>query len=60
MNNYRVDVYREDIAQYKIEFPEYYLGLMFAETVAHEEDVTGVYIYEKMSDGSFRVTRRIK
>ena len=60
MNNYRVDVSRRCDAHYKIEFPEWYLAKMFAERVSQEEDVTGVYILERISDKSFDISKKIK
>lgn len=60
MNNYRVDVFRDCGAHYKIEFPEHYLSKMFAERIAEDSDVQSVFMLERISDNSFDVVKRIK
>ena len=60
MNNYRVDIFRNCDIDYKIEFPEHYLAKMFAERIAEDEDVKGVYMLERVTDKLFDVVRKIK
>ena len=60
MNNYRVDVFRDCGAHYKIEFPEHYISKMFAERIAEDFDVQSVYMLERISDNSFDVVKKIK
>ncbi len=64
MNNYRIDIIRvlsdKSEVVYSIEFPEYYLAKMFAGVVVLEDDVKSVYLLERMSDGEFDATRKLK
>lgn len=59
MNNYRIDIFRAD-EHYKIEFPEYWLARKFGDCVCSVSDVDSVYLLERISDGSFDITRKLK
>ena len=61
MNNYRVDIFRKNGIHYQIEFPEFYLAKLFAQAATNENDVSGIYILERIIDSdTFDVTRKIK
>jgi len=59
-NNYRVDVFFRGY-HYKTEFAEFWLAKVFADAIKNDEEVTGVYILQRMtSTGAFDVTQQIK
>lgn len=61
-NNYRVDLFYHEEHQkhYKTEFAEFWLAKVFAEAVKNESGVKSVFMLERISDGSFDITEKIK
>lgn len=58
-NNYRIDVFfRKE--HYKIEFPEYWLAMKFANAICDSDGVESVYLLERVTDKSFDVVRRVE
>lgn len=67
MNNYRVDIFEEvngEQLHTMQELPEFWLAkalsLQLAENPDRYPGVKSVYILERMSDGAFDVTRKVK
>lgn len=60
INNFRVDVFFRG-RHYITEFAEFWLAKVFADAIKNDEDVSCVYILERVaSTGNFDVTRKIK
>lgn len=59
MNNYRVDVFSNGNHS-MVEFPEYWLAKLFADSAAQDDRIESVYMLERISDRSFDITKRIK
>jgi hypothetical protein len=59
-NNYRIDLFFRKHNHYQIEFPEYWLAKAFADAIKNEDEVTGVFLLQRLSTDSFDVTEQIK
>ena len=63
--NYRVNVlFKNHLTgwekRYTVEFPEFWLAMKYIEALQDNEDIVKIYLLERISDGSFDITRRFK
>lgn len=57
--NYRIDVFFRK-QHYKIEFPEYWMAMKFANAICDSDGVESVYLLERVTDKSFDVVRMVE
>ncbi len=63
--NYRVDIsFRNSIMSenklYMVEFPEFWIAEKYAKAIQDDENIKKIYLLERISDGSFDITRCYK
>ena len=46
--------------RYTVEFPEFWLAMKYVEALQDNEDIIKIYLLERISDGSFDITRKFK
>ena len=63
--NYRVDVFFKNYItggekNYTVEFPEFWLARKYIQALQDDKDIVNIYLLERISDGSFDITRKFK
>lgn len=61
--NYRVDVLFKNLdceKNYTVEFPEFWLAKKYAEALQDDKKIVNIFLLERISDGSFDITRKFK
>lgn len=61
--NYRVNVLFKNLGcekRYTVEFPEFWLAMKYVEALQDDKRIVKIFLLERISDGSFDITRKFK